>query len=95
MRVCRRSSCVRNLLHGLVEGPSFARRASEGREPEHDHVEVDGVAGEFALGPAPVRRLDEEALVGFDLEIAAAAIAQDQGALLQGDASGSDPDSGH
>jgi len=34
--------------------------------------EVDGVAGQIAIGPTPVRRLDEDALAEFRLEVAAA-----------------------
>ncbi len=48
-----------NFAHGVVEGPA-----------EHLDKEVDGVAGEVALGPAPVGVLDDETGEGWQLEVA-------------------------
>jgi hypothetical protein len=74
----RRLSALRDVFHRLME-----------RRPEHFHIEVNppaatmsqtlragGVAGHIAVGPSPVGRLEEEPAVWFDLEIAAAAIAE-------------------
>jgi len=47
-----------DLAHGVVEG-----------EAEDLDKEVDGVAGQVALGPAPVTVFDQEALVGGQLEV--------------------------
>ena len=43
-----------NFAHGVVEG-----------QAEHLDKEVDGVAGEVALGPAPIGVLDDETGEGW------------------------------
>jgi len=62
-------SCAGNLAHGVVEG-----------ETEYFDKEVDGVAGEIALRPAPVAFFDDEAGKGGQDEIAR--IARDQLEIL-------------
>ena len=51
--------------HGVVE-----------RHLEHVRVEVNGIAGHVVVGPAPVRRLDEEPLVFQEFHVSRAAIAE-------------------
>jgi hypothetical protein len=46
-------------------------------------IEVDGVAGEVALGPAPVGRLEQEAGIVDDFDVAAAAIPQGEAPSFQ------------
>ena len=53
------------------------------RQPEHAHEEVNGVAGEVALGPAPVAVFDDEAGIGGQNEITGLAGDQLESALLQ------------
>jgi hypothetical protein len=48
-----------DLAHGIVEG-----------QAEHLDVEVNGVAGEVAFGPAPVTVFDDEAGIGGQNKIA-------------------------
>ena len=45
--------CADNLAHGIMEG-----------QAEHLDVEVNGVAGEVALGPTPIAVLDDESGIG-------------------------------
>jgi hypothetical protein len=52
-------------------------------QAEHLHVEVNGVAGQVAFGPAPVAVFDEEAGKGGQNEIARRAGDQFQTALLE------------
>ena len=42
-----------DLAHGVVEG-----------EAEHLDMEVDGIAGEVAFGPAPIAVFDDESGIG-------------------------------
>lgn len=53
------SWCASNLAHGVVEG-----------QAEHLDVEVNGVAGEVAFGPAPVTVFDDETGIGGQNKIA-------------------------
>lgn len=50
---------------------------------EHLHVKVNGVAGEVALGPAPVTVFDDEAGIGGQNEIACLARQELESARLQ------------
>jgi hypothetical protein len=45
--------------------------------------EVKGVAGEMAVGPAPVGCFKEQARMVEGFEVAAATVAQDKSALLE------------
>ena len=65
-------SWFRQLPHGVRE-----------RRAEHFHVEVYGIAGQIAVGPSPIRRLENQALILFHLQVAAAAIAQGKAAPLE------------
>ena len=60
------------MLHGLLEG-----------QAQDLGVEVDGVAGEIALRPAPVAVLDDEAGKGGQQEIAASVFEHLEAAFLE------------
>lgn len=66
--------------HGVVKG-----------KPEDLGVEVDGVAGEVAGGPAPVGVLDDETGEGGEGKIAAAGLEQLQSALCEQGSKGNEP----
>lgn len=51
--VVRRRSGSGDVAHGVVEA-----------QAEHAHEEVDGVAGQVALGPAPVAVFNEQSWIG-------------------------------
>lgn len=57
--------------HGVVEAHS-----------QDLDAEVNGVAGQMALGPAPITVFEQEARVGEQLEVVGVAFAQGQSALL-------------
>jgi hypothetical protein len=61
-----------NLAHGVVEGKA-----------ENLDMEVNGVAGEVAFGPAPVSVLDDEAGKGGLNKIARFAFDELESALLE------------
>ena len=67
-----RFSFLREFPHGVGE-----------RRAEHFRVEVNCVAGQIAVGPAPVRRLEHEAAIKLDLEVAGTAITQSKSAAFQ------------
>lgn len=76
--------CDGDLAHGLVEGMA-----------ENLDVEVNGVAGEVAFGPASVAVLDDEAGIGGQNKIACLSGDELESVLLQqrqqrGDAGGAD-----
>ena len=64
--------CAGDLAHGVVEG-----------QAEDLDVEVDGVAGEIAFGPAPVAVFDDEAGIGGQNKIAGLACDELESALLE------------
>ena len=64
--------CAGDPAHGVVEG-----------QAEDLDVEVDGVAGQIALGPAPVTVFDDEAGIGGQNKIARLACDEFQPALLE------------
>jgi len=66
--------CQRGLLGraGVVEG-----------ETEHLDEEVDGVAGQLALGPAPITVFDQQARVSGQFEVVGGPGDQFQVALLE------------
>jgi len=59
-------------VHGVVE-----------RHAEHVCVEVYGITGQFAFGPTPVRRLDDEALVFQEFQVSGTAIPEGETAFFQ------------
>jgi len=61
-----------DLAHGVVEG-----------QAEDLDVEVNGVAGEVAFGPAPVAVFDDETGIGWQNKIAGLARNQLETALLK------------
>ena len=61
-----------DVVHGVVEG-----------EAEDLDVEVNGIAGEVALRPAPVTVFDDEAGIGGQNKIARLPCAEFQSALLK------------
>jgi len=61
-----------DLAHGVMEG-----------EAEHAHKEVDGVAGQIALGPAPVALFDQEAFIAGQFEVVGGPFEQLEAALLE------------
>ena len=61
-----------NLEHGVVEG-----------QAEHLNAEVDGVAGEVALRPAPIAVLDDEARISGQSKIACFVRDKLESALLE------------
>ena len=75
-RVCDRGGIVGlrggELAHGLVEG-----------EAQDLGAEVDGVALQVALGPAPVTLFYDETGIGVDGEVAAAGFAEREAAFFQ------------
>lgn len=76
--------CAGDLAHCVVEG-----------QAEDLDVEVDGVAGEVAFGPAPITVLDDEARIGGRNKIACVPGDKFKSALLEqrrqrGDAGGAD-----
>ena len=66
------SSGASDLAHGVMEG-----------EAEDLDQEVNGVAGQIALGPAPVTVLDDQAGVGGQFKIARLLFNELQAACLQ------------
>lgn len=64
--------CAGDPAHGFVEG-----------EAKDLDVEVNGVAGEVALGPAPVAVFDDETGIGGQDEVAGLAFDELESVLLQ------------
>ena len=64
--------CADDLAHGVVEG-----------QAEDLDVEVNGVAGEIAFGPAPVTVFDDEAGIGRQNEVAGLASDELKSAFLE------------
>ena len=64
--------CAGDLAHGLVEGVA-----------QHLDMEVNGVAGEVAFGPAPIAVFDDEAGIGGQNKIARLAGDELESVLLQ------------
>lgn len=61
-----------DLAHGLVEG-----------QAEHAHEQVNGVAGEITLGPAPIAVFNDQAGVGGQDKIACRPFQQLESAFLE------------
>ena len=64
--------CAGDLAHGIVEG-----------QAEHLDMEVNGVAGQIAFGPAPVAVFDDETGIGGQNKIAGRARNDLETALLE------------
>jgi len=64
--------CAGDLAHGVVEG-----------QTEHLDMEVNGVAGQIALWPAPVTVFEDETGVGRQLEVARRAFQEWEFPFLQ------------
>ena len=62
----------RDLAHGVVEG-----------QAEDLGTEVDGVAGQIALGPAPIGVFDDQTGIGGQAKIASLAFDQLETTLLE------------
>ena len=60
------------LAHGVVEG-----------EAEHTHAEVNGVAGQVALGPAPIAVFDDRGGIGGQEEVAGLAFDELEAAFFE------------
>ena len=62
----------RDLAHGVVEG-----------QAEDLGIEVDGIAGQIALGPTPIGVFDDQTGIGGQAKVAGLALEQLEATLLE------------